>query len=144
MFWPYMAVVDGFQHWAYTNPEDAINPANCDAQWTKLWKRFQTFDDLDSTGFEDIIATGWHNKLHLFHVPFYYIEYGMAQLGAIAVWRNYKQNPTKALQQYKDALALGYTKTISEIYEAAGIKFDFSKSYVKELAGFVKGELRKL
>jgi oligoendopeptidase F len=77
-------------------------------------------------------------------VPFYYIEYGMAQLGAIAVWKNYKENPEKGLQQYLDALKLGYTKTITEIYETAGIKFDFSAGYVKELAEFVKAEMDKI
>jgi oligoendopeptidase F len=82
--------------------------------------------------------------LHLFEVPFYYIEYGMAQLGAIAVWRNYKQNPKQALDNYKKALSLGYLKTIPELYKAAGIKFDFSPVYVKELADFVKKEYEAL
>ena len=77
-------------------------------------------------------------------MPFYYIEYGMAQLGAIAVWRNYKQNPELAIKNYKNALALGYTKTIPEIYKAAGIKFDFSPAYVKDLADFVKKEYELL
>ena len=82
--------------------------------------------------------------MHLFEVPFYYIEYAIAQLGAIAVWKNYKENPEPALDQYLAALALGYTKPMNEIYETAGIKFDFSATYVKELAAFVKEELEKL
>jgi oligoendopeptidase F len=82
--------------------------------------------------------------LHLFEVPFYYIEYAIAQLGAIAIWKNYKENPEKALQQYLDALSLGYSKPINEIYETAGIKFDFSIGYVEELVSFVKDELQKL
>jgi len=90
------------------------------------------------------LANLWQKQLHIFEVPFYYIEYGMAQLGAIAVWKNYKENPEKGLQQYLNALKLGYTKTIKEIYETAGIKFDFSAAYVKELAEFVKAELDKL
>jgi oligoendopeptidase F len=86
----------------------------------------------------------WQKQLHLFEVPFYYIEYGMAQLGAIAVWRNYKRNPTEGLQGYMTALKLGNLRTIPEIYKAAGIKFDFSKEYIRELMGFVREELAKI
>ena len=81
--------------------------------------------------------------MHLFEVPFYYIEYGMAQLGALAVWRNYNTNKAKALEQYKAALSLGYTKTIGDIYKTAGIEFNFSQNYIKELMLFVKDELLK-
>lgn len=76
-----------------------------------------------------------------FEVPFYYIEYGIAQLGAIAIWKNYKENPTKAIEDYENALKLAYTKTIPEIYEEAGIRFDFKKDYIKELMDFVKKEM---
>ena len=86
----------------------------------------------------------WQRQLHIFEVPFYYIEYGMAQLGAISVWRNYKKDPETGLKNYLAALKLGYTKTIGEIYETAGIKFDFSKAYIAELMDFVKGELELL
>jgi oligoendopeptidase F len=86
----------------------------------------------------------WQKQLHIFEVPFYYIEYGIAQLGAIAVWKNYKENPEKGLSSYLEALKLGYTKTIKEIYETAGIEFNFTASYVKELADFVQAELEKL
>jgi oligoendopeptidase F len=89
-------------------------------------------------------ARQWQNQLHIFEVPFYYIEYGMAQLGAIAIWRNYKRNPEKALDAYEAALRLGYTKSIPEIYKIAGIEFNFSQDYVKELADFVKDELEKI
>jgi oligoendopeptidase F len=89
-------------------------------------------------------ANLWQKQLHLYEVPFYYVEYGMAQLGAIAMWRSYKQLGEQGLDNYMDALKLGYTKTIGEIYETAGIKFDFSASYVKELADFIKEELEKL
>jgi oligoendopeptidase F len=99
---------------------------------------------VDWSGFEESRAYSWHKQLHIFEVPFYYIEYGMAQLGAIAVWRNYKLNPEKTLDQYDEALKLGYTKSISEIYNAAGISFDFSEKNVKELADFVKKELIQL
>lgn len=138
---PWVAVVDQFQHWLYTNPD------HTDAQRTDAWKQiFERFGGgfIDWSEYPEAEANLWQKQLHIFEVPFYYIEYGMAQLGAIAVWKNYKENPQKGLQQYLDALKLGYTKTIKEIYETAGIKFDFSASYVKELAEFVKDELYKI
>jgi len=138
---PWVAVVDQFQHWIYTNP------GHTDEQRTQAWiEIYEPF----GAGFVDwsehplAEANLWQKQLHIFEVPFYYIEYGMAQLGAIAVWKNYKENPEKGLQQYLDALKLGYTKTIREIYETAGIKFDFSAHYVKQLAEFVKAELEKI
>jgi oligoendopeptidase F len=100
--------------------------------------------EIDNTGLEKNRSRSWQAQLHIYEVPFYYIEYGMAQLGALAVWRNYKLNPQKTIEQYKAALSLGYTQPIGEIYKAAGIKFDFSENYVKELATFVEEELRKL
>jgi oligoendopeptidase F len=138
---PWVAVVDQFQHWLYTNPD------HTDAQRTDAWKQiFERFGAgfIDWSEYPEAEANLWQKQLHIFEVPFYYIEYGMAQLGAIAVWKNYKENPEKGLQQYLDALKLGYTKTIKEIYETAGIKFDFSAGYVKDLAEFVKGELDKI
>ncbi len=138
---PWVAVVDQFQHWIYTNP-DQTN-AQREEAWLQIYSRFGA-GFVDWSGLEDAKANLWQKQLHIFEVPFYYIEYGMAQLGAIAVWKNYKENPEKGLQQYLDALKLGYTKTIKEIYETAGIKFDFSADYVKELAAFVKQELEKI
>lgn len=138
---PWVAVVDQFQHWIYTNPD------HTDADRTTAWiEIFEPFGAgfADWNDHKEALANLWQKQLHIFEVPFYYIEYGMAQLGAIAVWKNYKENPEKGLQQYLDALKLGYTKTIKEIYETAGIKFDFSAGYVKELAEFVKAELDKL
>ena len=138
---PWVAVVDQFQHWLYTNPD------HTDAQrteaWTQIFERFGA-GFIDWSEHQEAEANLWQKQLHIFEVPFYYIEYGMAQLGAIAVWKNYKENPEKGLQQYLDALKLGYTKTIKEIYQTAGIQFDFSADYVKELAAFVKGELEKI
>lgn len=122
-FWPYMAVVDGFQHWVYTHPDDARNPANCDAQWLQLWGRF--LPGVDWNGLEDIKATGWHRKLHIFHLPFYYIEYGLAQLGAVQVWRNSLTDAAAALEQYRGALALGNTRKLPELFEAAGAQLAF-------------------
>ena len=138
---PWVAVVDQFQHWIYTNP-DHTNEQRTEA-WLQIFEPFGA-NFADWSTHTEAEANLWQKQLHIFEVPFYYIEYGMAQLGAIAVWKNYKENPEKGLQQYIAALKLGYTKTIKEIYETAGIKFDFSADYVKELAEFVKAEIEKL
>jgi oligoendopeptidase F len=138
---PWIALVDKFQHWIYENPAHTATERM--QEWERLSKKFST-NIVDYTGYERIKARSWQSQLHIFEVPFYYIEYGFAQLGAIAVWRNYKQNPEKALRNYMDALKLGQTKTIPEIYKTANIQFNFSKEYVKELVDFVKEELRQL
>ncbi|MCJ8210160.1 M3 family oligoendopeptidase [Mucilaginibacter sp. RS28] len=138
---PWVAVVDQFQHWIYTNP-DHTDEQRRDA-WVQIYQRFGA-GFADWSGHSDALANLWQKQLHIFEVPFYYIEYGMAQLGAIAVWKNYKENPEQGLEQYLNALKLGYTKTIREIYETAGIKFDFSAAYVKDLVQFVKAELENL
>jgi len=138
---PWVAVIDQFQHWIYTNPNH--NAADREGAFKQIYSRFGA-GFADWTDFEQQFGNLWQKQLHLFEVPFYYIEYAIAQLGAIAVWKNYKENPDQALQQYLAALALGYTKPMNEIYETAGIKFDFSAAYVKELATFVKEELDKL
>lgn len=138
---PWVAVVDQFQHWIYTHPEHTIQERK--QAWKEIFSRFgEGF--VDWNGLEENQENLWQKQLHIFEVPFYYIEYAIAQLGAIAVWKNYKENPEKGLNQYLDALKLGYTKTIKEIYETAGIKFDFSAAYIKELAVFVESELAKL
>lgn len=138
---PWVAVIDQFQHWIYTNPEHTA--ADREETFKQIYNRFGA-GFADWGGLEQQFGNVWQKQLHLFEVPFYYIEYAIAQLGAIAVWKNYKENPGKALDQYLAALSLGYTKPINEIYETAGIKFDFSSDYVKELANFVKDELEKL
>lgn len=138
---PWVAVIDQFQHWVYTNPNH--NAADREIAFKQIYTRFGA-GFADWTDFEEQFGNIWQKQLHLFEVPFYYIEYAIAQLGAIAVWKNYKENPSKALEQYLAALALGYTKPMNEIYETAGIKFDFSATYVKELALFIKEELNKL
>ena len=137
---PMIMMLDKFQHWVYTNNHTA-------QQRKEKWNELQsTFNNpiVDWRGYEEVRANSWQDILHLYIVPFYVIEYGMAQLGAIAMWRSYKKLGEQALDNYMDALKLGYTKTIGEIYETAGIKFDFSASYIKELADFIKEELEKL
>ncbi len=138
---PWVATIDCFQHWLYENPTHS--QADRRQTWEKVFHRFSD-RVTDWSGLEEGKAYLWQKQLHLYEVPFYYIEYGMAQLGAIAVWRNFKQNPQSGLQGYMNALKLGYLRTIPEIYAAAGIRFDFSQAYIKELMDFVRAELAKI
>ncbi|MCX6310994.1 MAG: M3 family oligoendopeptidase [Bacteroidetes bacterium] len=135
---PWVATVDEFQHWIYENKNHTAEERS--NAWSRIMSKFES-PVIDWKGFEVVQKYNWQKQLHIFEVPFYYIEYGMAQLGAIAVWRNYLLNPEKALDQYEAALKLGYTQPIGKIYEAAGIKFDFSQKYVHELVRFVKEQL---
>ncbi|AXE19097.1 M3 family oligoendopeptidase [Runella rosea] len=138
---PWVATIDKFQHWLYENPAHSIEERQ--TMWLQIYEQFS--DSItDWSSFEEFKKYIWQKQLHIYEVPFYYIEYGMAQLGAIGVWRNYKQNPQKGLQGYLNALKLGYTAPISAIYAAADIPFDFSKEYITELMNFVKGELEGL
>ncbi|MAW21334.1 MAG: oligoendopeptidase F [Flavobacteriales bacterium] len=137
---PWVAAIDKFQHWIYTNKHTAQQRKE---KWLEIDSELGD-QIIDWNGQENTHANLWQKQLHLYEVPFYYIEYGMAQLGAIAMWRSYKKIGEKALDNYMSALKLGYTKSISEIYQKAGIKFDFSASYVKELANFIKDELEEL
>lgn len=138
---PWVATIDKFQHWLYENPSHSIQERI--AEWNRIHSSFSS-KNIVWDGLQPFKDNVWQKQLHLFEVPFYYIEYGIAQLGAVAVWKNYKTDPKKALQQYQAALALGYTKPIKEIYATAGIRFDFSKEYIHELMSFVKSELDKL
>ncbi len=135
---PWIALIDKFQHWIYTNPTHTSDER--ESKWLEFSKELSA-DVVDWSNYEDFRKALWHKQLHLFEVPFYYIEYGIAQLGAIAVWRNYKQNKAKAIEDYKSALKIGYTKSIPEMYKIAGIEFNFSKEYVKELMDFLNSEL---
>ena len=137
---PWVASIDKFQHWIYTNKHTAQQRKE---KWLEISAELGN-QIIDWEGNENVHANLWQKQLHLYEVPFYYIEYGMAQLGAIAMWRSYKDLGEQGLDNYMNALKLGYTKTIGEIYETAGIKFDFSANYVKELADFIKDELEKL
>lgn len=135
---PWVATIDSFQHWIYENATHT--PEERRKNWNKIFDRFSD-TATDWNGLQEAKDYLWQKQLHLYEVPFYYIEYGMAQLGAIAVWRNFRENPNKGLQGYMNALKLGYLKSIPEIYKAANIKFDFSRPYIRELMQFVKGQL---
>lgn len=138
---PWIATIDKFQHWLYTHPGHTNEERT--AEWLKIMDEFSTHQT-DWSGFEDYRSVFWQKQLHLYEVPFYYIEYGIAQLGAIAMWRQYRDNKQQALENYKKALAQGYTKTLPQLYETAGIQFNFSPAYVAELGQFVKERLNEM
>jgi oligoendopeptidase F len=138
---PWIAAVDKFQFWVYDHPGHTQEER--EITWKEIYRRFHG-DHLSWDGMEDVFGVFWQKQGHIFDVPFYYIEYGLAQLGAIAVWRNYRRDPVKAMNDYLYALSLGYTRTIPEIYEAAGVRFDFSEDYIRELMDFMVEELNKL
>lgn len=138
---PWIATIDSFQHWVYENPDHTEEERT--AAWTRIIKRF-SIPSLDTSGLEKFREISWQRQLHLFEVPFYYIEYGIAQLGAIGMWKQYRENPAEALKNYTNALALGGTKTLPELYAAAGLPFDFSPGTIKSLMEMVETELDKL
>lgn len=135
LFWPYMAVVDAFQHWVYENQTDALNPANCDAYWDQLWERYMP--GVDWSGLEEERKTGWQRKLHIYTDPFYYIEYGLAQLGAIQIWRNSLHDQTGAVKAYRHGLSLGTSVTLPQLYAAAGAKFTFDETTLYQAADLI-------
>ena len=141
-FLPYMAVVDAFQHWVYTHADAAADPAACDEAWDGLWARFMP--GVEWTGFEAERMTGWHRKLHIFHVPFYYIEYGMAQVGALQVWRNALRDQKNAVATYRSALRLGGTRSLSGLYRAAGAEFRFDEPMLGDLVALIEETLAQL
>ena len=138
---PWIATIDSFQHWVYENPTHTQEERT--AAWMRIIKRF-SIPSLDTSGLEKYREISWQRQLHLFEVPFYYIEYGIAQLGAIGMWKQYRENPAQALKNYTNALALGGTKTLPELYAAAGLPFDFSPATIKSLMEMVEKELDQL
>lgn len=138
---PWVAAIDKFQHWLYLNHNHTATERK--QAWLNIYHEFGG-KHTNWEGYEENKSYLWQKQLHLYEVPFYYIEYGFAQLGAIAIWRNYLQYPAVAIEQYKNALSLGYTKSIGTIYETAGIKFDFSEKWIFELSEFVKNQMNKI
>ncbi len=124
MHWlPVSARIDAFQHWVYDHPQQAMDPRACDSTWASLSRRY--FPWVDWSGLDETLRTGWQQVQHIYCFPFYYIEYAIAALGALQIWHNYRQDPRTALQQYRSALALGATKTVPELFAAAGATFAF-------------------
>jgi len=138
---PWIAAIDKFQHWIYTHPGHTHTER--EEQWMHIIEEF-TSPLVDFTGLEKYRRVLWQRQLHLFEVPFYYIEYGIAQLGAIGLWQQYKKNPTAALENYLQALSLGGTRTLPQLFEAAGLSFDFSGPRISQLMQFVKAELDQI
>ncbi|CCH56407.1 oligoendopeptidase, M3 family [Fibrisoma limi BUZ 3] len=138
---PWVATIDKFQHWIYENPTHSITER--EQNWLQIYDQFSD-NVTDWSGLESFNAYVWQRQLHLYEVPFYYIEYGIAQLGAIGIWRNYRKDPATGLQGYKDALSLGYKAPIRAIYDAAQVPFDFSRQHIQELIGFVWEEIEQL
>lgn len=138
-FWPYMAVVDAFQHWAYTHLDEARDPAHCDAVWLELWQRY--LPGVDWSGLDAVAMTGWQRKQHIFRYPFYYVEYGVAQMGAVQVWRGALQDQTAAVERYRQALALGGTRSLPDLYAAAGGKFAFDSATLGAAVDLVESQI---
>lgn len=138
---PWIALIDQFQHWVYENPTHSAEERI--KKWTELQNEF-TSSVIDFTGLEEYRKYSWQRQLHLYEVPFYYIEYGIAQIGAIGMWKQYKEKPSVALDNYTNALHFGGTKTLPELFNTAGLKFDFSSDHIKELMNFVDSELQQL
>jgi len=138
---PWIAQIDAFQHWLYVHPEHTVDERK--AEWLRLSAMYGS-QQVDWTGLEANIPLRWQAQLHIFEVPFYYIEYGFAQLGALAVWKNYSNNPKKALADYKAALTLGYTASIPDVYQAAGIRFNFTPAYLGELLAFASAKIAEV
>ena len=135
---PWIAIIDKYQHWIYEHATHTHEERT--AAWVTTLAEF-TDDVIDYTGLETFRDNAWQRQLHLFEVPFYYIEYGIAQLGAIGMWMQYKKDAEKALDNYAYALSLGGTKTLPDLYKAAGLEFDFSPEKIKVLMDFVKAEM---
>ena len=139
-FFPWMTTIDSFQHWMYTHPAHTRQQrTQC---WISLLDRFGGL--VDWSGLEPIRESSWQRQLHLFHAPFYYIEYGIAQLGALQLWMKSRQDPRKALANYRNALKYGGTRTLPELFAAAGIRFDFSDQTLRPLMDAIGQELTRL
>ena len=133
---PWIATIDAFQHWVYTNPDHSRQERR-DA-WVRTYDRFSP--GVSWEGLEEEKRSLWHRQLHLFQSPFYYIEYGIAQLGALGIWSRYLRSPREAIEAYRGALALGGSRPLPELFERAGLPWDFSAAIVEEYGR----ELRKI
>lgn len=141
-FWPYMAVVDAFQHWVYENPEEARDTTRCDDMWESLHRRF--LPQLDWTGIEDTLRFFWRQQGHIINSPFYYVEYGMALLGATQIWANALDDQATAVAAYRKALQLGATATLPKLFEAAGVKFSFDESVMPKMVELIEKSINEL
>jgi oligoendopeptidase F len=141
-FFTHCASVDAFLHWIYTNPLGRDARAQ-DLKWLELRRRFEG-DSVDWSGLDAERIARWHYQPHFFLYPFYYIEYGIAQLGALQVWRNSLKDRGRAVRMYRQALALGATKPLPELYRAAGARMIFDSEGMREVIGLVEEHLSGL
>jgi len=137
---PWIATVDAFQHWIYSHP--GHTRADRRAAWLAVMDRFG--GAVDWSGHETGRAALWHRQLHIFVCPLYYIEYGIAQLGALQLWANSKVDKARALRDYRSALSLGASRPLPELFSAAGCRFDFTVATVKPLVELLRDELAGL
>ncbi len=137
---PWIATVDAFQHWIYDHPGHTREERR--GAWNDLLDRFE--GSVDWSGYEEARASSWHRQLHIFLYPFYYIEYGIAQLGALQVWRKSLENRGGAIAAYRRGLALGGSKPLPELFDGAGIHFDFTEATLKPLMEAIRDELSQL
>ncbi len=140
--WPYIALVDAYQHWVYTHIEEAADPENCDEQWVAQWNRFMP--GIDYSGVENALPVRWRRQSHIFQNPFYYIDYGLAEVGALQVWENALQDQAEAVKKYRAALALGSTRPVPEVFAAAGATFAFDAGTFSRLVGLIERTLAEL
>ncbi len=127
MHWlPYSARIDAFQHWVYEHPEQAIDPRACDRIWAELSRHYLPW--VDWSGMDEVLDAGWQQVQHIYCFPFYYIEYAIAALGALQIWANYRHDPHAAVQRYREALALGATEALPELFAVAGATFAFDET----------------
>ena len=138
---PWIATIDKFQHWVYENPNHSEQQKA--SSWVNILNEFSS-PVIDFTGLDEYRKYSWQRQLHLYEVPFYYIEYGIAQLGAIGLWMQFKKNKQAALNNYIQALSLGGTKTLPQLFEAAELKFDLSPAHVSNLMSFVHDQMKNL
>jgi oligoendopeptidase F len=141
-FLPYMAVVDAFQHWVYVEAPENVSATELDARWSALWDRF--LPGVDYSGLRAEKESGWQRKPHIFSDPFYYIEYGLAELGALQVWRNALRDPVQAVADYRAALALGNTRPLPALFKRAGARFAFDREMVAGLMALIREQLAAL
>lgn len=136
------AVIDAFQHWIYENPREAMDPARCDDQFVALYRKFLPGEDW--SGFEAELAMIWRRLPHIFQLPFYYIEYGIAMLGAFQLWAIARKNQAAVIADLRRAMALGNTATLPELYRTAGVAFAFDVETIGRAVNFVEETLEEL
>jgi oligoendopeptidase F len=137
---PWIATVDAFQHWLYSHADHTRDERR--AAWRGLVERFG--GEVDWSGYEDARDHSWHRQLHIFLYPFYYIEYGIAQLGALQIWKRGLTDPAGAVASYRSALALGGSKPLPQLFEAAGARFGFDEELISPLMAAIGDELGRL